>query len=149
MLAGTAAQAQVLSLNALQDDPDGMPGEYALRQVINVGRGIKLTAVIEQTSKGNGLLTLGALKLKVLDEHDDGAVYAGAMPHVEFVDMDADGVKELIVNGIVEYTDEKIDSVRERESFVFIYRYDLESRSFELAYRHASFALEDGPSSRP
>jgi len=149
LLAGEAAGAQVLSPSALHSDPDGMPGERVLRQVVDVGRGMKLTALIEETNKGNGLLTLGALKLKVVDEHDDGAVYAGAIPHLEFVDIDGDGVKELVVNGTVEYTDGKTDAVHERESFVFIYRYDLTSKGFKLAYKHASFALEDGPQARP
>lgn len=126
-----------------------MPGERVLRKVIDVGHGMSMAAVIEESNKGNGLLTLGALTLKVVDGHDDGAVYAGAMPHVEFIDIDGDGVKELVVNGVVEYTDEQTDAVREREPFVFIYRYDLTSRGFTMAYKRASFALEDGPEARP
>jgi hypothetical protein len=148
LFAPTTAGAQTLSPKGLRDDPDGMPGERVLRQDIEMGAGVKLTALIEETNKGNGLLSIGTLKLKVVDEHEDGAVYAGAVPHVEFADIDGDGIKELVVNGIVEYTDEKADVVREREAFVFIYRYD-KAKGFKLAFKRASFALEDGPQARP
>ena len=69
------------------------------------------------------------------------------MPHVEFADIDGDGIKELVANGIVEYTDEKTDVVHARESFVFIYRYD-KAKGLRLVFKHASFALEDGPQAR-
>lgn len=146
--ASATAGAQVLSPMDLRDDPDGMPGERVLHRDIHLGGGVKLTALIEVTNKGNGLMSIGTLKLKVVDEHGDGAVYAGAMPHVEFADIDGDGMKELVVNGIVDYTDEKTDVVREREPFVFIYGYD-KAKGFNLAFRKASFALEDGPQARP
>src|SRR5688500_6042992 len=142
------AGAQVLSPKDLRDDPDGMPGERVLRQDIELGAGVRITALIEETNKGNGLLSIGTLKLKVVDAHGDGAVYAGAMPYVEFADIDGDGIKELVVNGIVEYTDEKTDVVRKRESFVFIYRH-AKAKGFKLAFKKASFALEVGPQARP
>jgi hypothetical protein len=148
LLGSASARAQVLAAADLRDDPKGPPGHRVLETRVNICGGVKLNALIEETAKGNGLLSIANLKLKVIDEHDDGAVYSGAMPRVEFADIDDDGLKDLVVSGIVEYTDEKSDTVRERESFVFIYRFDAKAEKFRLSYKHASFALEDGPRSK-
>lgn len=93
LLSSTIISAQVLSADDLRENSDGMPGEWVLQQVIDIGEGIEMVALIEETNKGNGVLSLGALSLKVVDQYGDGAVYAGAMPRLEFVDIDADGFK--------------------------------------------------------
>jgi hypothetical protein len=139
------ADAQVLAEKDLRPDPDGMPGERVLQRTIDVGRRVKADVLIEVTNKGNGLLSVGGLALKVVDQHDDGALFAGGMAHVEFADIDGDGFKDLVVSGIAEYTDEKRDEVHERESFVFIYRYDAKAKAFKQSYAHASFKPEVGP----
>lgn len=142
------ALGQVLRRTVLDADPQGMPGERVLCQTIDVGPDTKLDATIEVTAKGNGTLSVGNLRLRVVDEHENGAVYQDGMAHVEFADVDGDGWKDLVVVGIVNYTDEKADAVPAREAFVFMYRYDPGRRTFQLSYKHATFELEDGPQSR-
>ena len=148
-LIGAPAEAQVLTLSQLRQDPNGVTGECVHEQTIDVGGGVKFPARLKQTTKGNGALSIANLQLRVIDGHDDGALYAGEMPHVEFADLNDDGFKDLVVGGIVEYTDEKGDFVRDRESFVFIYRYDPKTNEFRRSYRRASFNLEDGPRAKP
>lgn len=148
MFCCAAAMAQVLSRSSLSENPDLMPGETRAQWVIEVGPAVRLTASVEVTTKGNGTLNIGNLHLRVVDAHDDGAKYQNGMAHVEFVDVDGDGWKDVVVIGIVDYTDEKSDAVRKREPFTFIYRYDPKNKVFRQTYKHATFLLEDGPKSQ-
>lgn len=143
------ARAQVLSIDDLRDDKQGMPGEQQLQRVIEIGAGTRLPASVHVTNKGNGVLAIANLRLKVVDNHGDGATYQNGMPHVEFADVDGDGWKDLLVTGIVDYTDDKSDKVRKQESFTFLYRFDPRSKSFRQTYKRASFALEEGPHADP
>lgn len=140
-----ATFAQRLATKDLRETSDVMPGERRLQRTIEVGPGTRMDATIEETNKGNGLLTIGNLRLKVVDSHGDGAVYQDGMPNVEFADIDGDGWKDLVVSGIVNYSDEKGVAIRKRESFTFIFRFDPRTKTFRQTYKHASFKLEDGP----
>ncbi|PYJ95921.1 MAG: hypothetical protein DME23_22315 [Verrucomicrobia bacterium] len=95
---------------------DGMPGELSCEKEINLCRGVKLAAKIEVTAKGNGTLTIGKLKVAVLDDHNDGAFYEDEMLKTDFVD--GDGFLDLVLSGIICFTDEKGDKVVRREAFV-------------------------------
>ena len=122
-----------------------MPGELRLEQHVEICAGRTLDAVVEVTTKGNGTLTVGNLKLKVYDAHDDGAVYANDMACVEFVDLNGDGCKDLIVTGAVCYNNEKDETITKVEPFTFIYFYDRKSNTFRLKFKRATFALDIGP----
>jgi hypothetical protein len=139
------ALSQVLTRSELcTDGVQLMPGERRAQRIIEVGPATKLLASVDVTAKGNGILSVGDLRLRVLDEHHDGASYEGGMANVEFADVDRDGWKDLVIVGIANYTDEKTDAVNAREPFAFIYRYDPQRKSFRQTYKHASFALEVG-----
>jgi hypothetical protein len=138
------ALAQTLRRPELREGPHRMPGEEELHRVIKIGPGVTLKASIEVTSKGNGLLTIGNLQLRVVDSHDDGAKYQDGMAHVEFADVDGDGWKDLIVIGIAEFTDEKSAAVLKREPFTFFYKYDPRTGKFRETFRLASFELRHG-----
>jgi len=145
LIVSVTADGQVLTARDHQVDPNGMPNERIRERNIEIGRGVTLRAVVEETAKGNGTLLVGNLRLKIVDEHDDGAVYAGVMPHVEFADFDGDGYRDLVVSGVVEYTDEKGKEILDCESFVFLYRYDVQSKGFKMTFKRASFDLTQGP----
>lgn len=148
LFCGGVALPQVLHHSELREDARNLiQGEQQLQRVIDVGPGTRERASIEVTSKGNGLLSIGKLRLKVVDGHDDGASYQDEMAHVEFADVDGDGWKDLVIVGIANYTDDKGDAILKREPFTFIYKYDPQRKSFGQTYRFASFALEQGPES--
>ncbi|PYK98422.1 MAG: hypothetical protein DME19_12600 [Verrucomicrobia bacterium] len=120
---------------------DGMPGELSCEKEINLGRGVKLAAKIEVTAKGNGTLTIGKLKVAVFDDHNDGAFYEDEMLKTDFVDIDGDGFLDLVLSGIICFTDEKGDKVVSREAFVCIYKYCGKQR-FRKIYSSSDFDLE-------
>ena len=119
----------------------GMPGELSCEKEITLGRGVKLAAKIEVTAKGNGTLTIGKLKVAVFDDHNDGAFYEDEMLKTDFVDIDGDGFLDLVLSGIICFTDEKGDKVVGREAFVCIYKYCGKQR-FRKIYSSSDFDLE-------
>jgi hypothetical protein len=141
LLAQTAA-GQALDKKQLRGNSHLMPGELRLEQHIEMCRGRTLDAVVEVTAKGNGILAVGNLKLRVYDAHDDGAVYANDMATVEFVDLDGDGCKELIVTGALCHHGEKDDAIRSVEPFAFIYKFDANSESFRLLFKRSTFSID-------
>jgi len=114
---------------------DSIPGEQRYERVIEIGHGVSTRAVIEVTSKGNGILKIGDLRLRVYDDHDDGAYYLGSLLHIEFADVNGDDYRDMVISGIVSHGGEKEWEERKMESLVFIYRYDVERSTFVLVYR--------------
>src|SRR4051794_26199811 len=153
LLTAGRAGAQLVTQAGMQQDPDGGRGDTIKRQTIDLGRGVRFEAMMTSTARGNGTMAVANLKLWVFDAGYDAAGYAGGMPTVEFADVDGDGYRDLVVGGIAEYLNDKDegkkDEVGERESFVFVYRFDPNVKQFKLAYWHASVDLEkSGPTSK-
>ena len=119
-MAAPSGPVERLSRNDLKPLKDGMPGEEGLEKKVVLAAGVGMSATVEVTGKGNGWLRSGNLKLKVVDSHDDGSYYEGEMLKVEFADLDGDGRRELLISGIVCFTDEKGAHVLRREAVVFI-----------------------------
>lgn len=122
-----------------------MQGEERYEKKFSLGVGVSADVTIDVTAKGNGYMSLLNLRLKVFDEHDDGAIYEGGLLHIDFVDLDGDGFKDLVISGLVIYTGEKETSPRSSEPVVFIYHLEPKQRKFKLVYKRASFDLTEGP----
>lgn len=76
------------------------------------------------TDKGNGVLKVGGLALRIYDVYDDGVIYAGGLASIHLVDLDRDGVKEILISITVIYTDEKSAAATHVAPYVFVYKYD-------------------------
>ena len=137
-----AAPSDRLERKELRPSKEGMPGEESIHREVDFGKKVKLKASIEVTAKGNGALRLGNLNLKVFDSHDDGVVYENELLTIDIADLDGDGARELIVSGIVVFTeDERPYKVIKREHVVFIYK--LRNRSnFDEVYRNTNFRID-------
>ena len=132
---------QVVRLEEFKPAKDGMPGEREYRKKIEIGPDLRFNAAIDVTAKGNGTLRIVNLKLRVFDEHDDGAVYVGGLLHVEFVDITGDGFKDLVITGTVAHTGEKETDPRIYEPVTSIYVFDPKKKEFRLAF-HCGPKLE-------
>jgi hypothetical protein len=111
---------------------------------VEIGPGTTLFCEFDDTTKGNGMLEIANLRLKIADWHDNGEFYQNGKAQFEFYDLNGDNWKELLVMGILNYTDERSDVVVKQEPFIFIYAFDKDHNSFRQIYRHASFELEIG-----
>lgn len=103
--------------------------------------GVKLAATIEVTAKGNGAMRIGSLNLRVFDSHDDGEYYENGLLDIEFPDMNGDGRRQMVVSGIVCFTDEKEDRVLRREHVVYIYAFQPDGK-FKEVYRNTKFRID-------
>ncbi len=135
------AHAQIVERRDFRRPPDSMPGEELYQRKISIGGNIDAEVVIEVTDKGNGGMELLNLRLKVVDNHDDGAVYVGGLLHVEFVDITGDGFKDLVITGTVMHTGEKETDPRSFETVTSIYLFDPKKKEFRLAF-HCGPKLE-------
>jgi hypothetical protein len=86
-------------------------------------------------------LEISNLKLHVFDSHDNGAFYEDGLLNIEFADLDGDGKRELVISGLVCFTDEKGDKVLRREAVVFIYALQ-PNRTFKQVYRNTDVRLD-------
>ena len=147
LLCAQPAGAQRIERSQLGPVKGGMEGEQSWERTIELGKDVSLPAKLEVTAKGNGILEVGNLKLKVYDGHDDGAYYDNDLLNVEFVDVTRDGYKDLVVSGDVLYTGDD-DQVKSVEPVVFLYVFVPEQKQFVQTYKRASFDLEKGPQAR-
>jgi len=140
-LLASYACGQVIHRGDFKPAKGGMPGEERYERSVEIGHGINLDAVIDVTVRRNGTLRVGNLKLRVLDEYDDGKVYVGGLLHVEFIDVTGDGFKDLVITGTVIHTGEKETEPRSYETVTSIYVFDPKKREFHLAF-HCGPSLE-------
>lgn len=105
---------------------------------ITVGGGVTRSALIDVDSKGNGLLRIGNLAIKVYDDHRDGSYYQGSMLTTTFKDINHDGYLDLIVSGIVNVTSPwKSHAITRREALVGIFLFNPKTSKFDKSYCHA------------
>ncbi|MBI3725617.1 hypothetical protein HY251_16945 [bacterium] len=70
------------------------------RLQLEVGHGVTLDVELGTTNKGNGIVRLGDLDIRVLDCHDDGFVYRDGVLSMCFCDLNGDGYLDLVVWGV-------------------------------------------------
>ena len=63
------------------------------------------------------------------------------MLNIDFTDLDGDGKREMVISGIMCFTDEKGDKVLRREAVVFIYALQ-PNRTFKQVYRNTDFRID-------
>jgi hypothetical protein len=128
------AGGQVVRSAEFKPDPEGMPGERQYDRTVDVGRGIRLPVTIEVTVRRNGTLKVANLEVRVLDEYDDGQVYEGGLLHVEFVDVTGDGLKDLVITGIVTHTGAKEGDPVTREPVTSVYVFVPDKSEFRRTF---------------
>jgi hypothetical protein len=136
-----AATVERISRNDLHPLKDGMPGEQGLHKEILVAPGVNIPVEIQVTAKGNGYLEAANLKLKVFDSHDDGSYYEGGLLNIDFAEIHDDGKRELVISGIVCFTDEKQKATVRREAVVYIYALRPDG-TFNEVFRNTNFRLD-------
>lgn len=119
------AAIERISAKDLKEVKEAMPEQKLFQKDVLLAPGVVGTARIEVTAKGNGNLHLVNLNLKVFDCQDDGRYYENGLLIIDFVDLDKNGKRGLVISGVVCFRGEKTDTVLRREAIVFIYRLGL------------------------
>lgn len=97
---------------------------------MDLGKGVFISLKFQITTKGNGLLTLPGLAVRVYDSHDDGLIFRGGLLHCEWCDLDGDGVLELVVSGLAVRLNERTDSAERSSNVRGVFRYVGRERRF-------------------
>ncbi|HKY22542.1 MAG TPA: hypothetical protein VJM31_15120 [Vicinamibacterales bacterium] len=85
---------------------------------------VSVAASVSITSKGNGVLDLPGAKVRLYDRHEDTVTFAEGLLNNELVDIDGDGLKDLVLWGTAVETDDKGTSEIERRPVLCIFKYD-------------------------
>ncbi|MCB9397913.1 MAG: hypothetical protein H6510_08860 [Acidobacteria bacterium] len=88
---------------------------------------IKITFRI--SSKGNGILSLPGLLIRIYDEHDDRLFFDPPLLENEWVDLNQDGYRDLVVSGNAILTDEA-DKISTRHSVKATFVFDPKTQTF-------------------
>jgi len=120
-------------------------GSQNMSFIIPMAAGCNVPGSLDVTSKGNGLLRLLNVCVKLVDDHDDGAIYVGGALTAEFADVNSDGYRDMVVSGAVMYTDDRSGTARGIEPVLFVYTFEPRSNTYLLSIRQASFSPETGP----
>src|SRR5205814_1025774 len=128
------ALGQVIRLEDFKPTKDGIPGEQSYQQTIDIGPNVKFDATVEATVRRNGILRVANLKLKVLDEYDDGSKYVGGLLHVEFTEISGDGFKDLVITGTVANTGDKESDPVTYSTVTAIYIFLPKEKEFKLVF---------------
>ncbi len=90
----------------------------------------------------NMYLSVGDQFFYIYSNLDDDAQFKDNELSFKFVDLNDDGLKDLLISGMVNYTGKADFEVYEQEDVVFIYLCDLANERFDLKFKKASFNLE-------
>ena len=117
------------------------PNEEIARKKIIISKNLSFNAVIEVTSKGNGILKVANLKnVKVYDAHDDGDMYRNTLLTIKFADFDGDGYRDLVIYGITDFysdDDKPREKIQESRPVIRLYRFNPQKREFEELFTYA------------
>lgn len=101
-----------------------------IRRTIEIGPQTTIEARFYVTTKGNGVLTLPGLAIRVHDEHGDGITFRGGLLRCEWRDEDGDGFLDLVVGGWADHTDDRDRKIKSTPLRA-VFRYRPAQRRFE------------------
>lgn len=137
-----AADAIKIELASVENWQEVDGGVELYSVTVQIAQNQELNVVAKTYSNGLGTVAIGGQTFYASDGHADGAVYDNDFLDISFIDLNGDGIRDIVFNGIVNYSGEKDREIYERESALFIYLYDQKAAKFILKYRSANFDLE-------
>lgn len=98
---------------------------------IRLSDNLILPAEVAVSPKGNGSLAVSNLELMVYDNHDNGMIYGKEGVSITLTDLDHDGVKEIVISGVLVFTGEKESDPKVYSHFVRGYKYNTSTKKFK------------------
>jgi hypothetical protein len=134
------ARAEIINAETLKLESNIGENEFAYR--IDIGIGISVAANVAITDKGNGILNLLNLSLRIVDRHDDGFIYDNGCLRTSFIDITGDGFKDIVIMGTLVKTGEKEGDPVTRSAIFSIYVFDPIQKQFLRLFHWGSFDFE-------
>jgi len=110
---------------------------------VKISKDIGLNAEIAITRRGNGWFKIANLNLHIGRTGYDSLIYKDGLLDVDFVDINGDGLKDIIISGLMLCPHEQLDIILYREAVVFIYLFEPKNKKFNLAYINSLCRLEE------
>lgn len=98
---------------------------------IRLSDNLILPAEVAVSPKGNGSLVVSNLELMVYDNHDNGMIYGKEGVSITLTDLDSDGVKEIVISGVLVFTGEEESDPKNYSHFVRGYKYNTSTNKFK------------------
>lgn len=123
-VSGVAGAADLISKSAVStlNRADGAPETEPLLVRYCPKTNVCLNGNFTITSKGNGVLYVGRLGIRLYDAHDDGLYFDEPLLKAELKDLNTDGFLDLLLTGTALKTDDDglvLNSLPVRASFIF------------------------------
>jgi hypothetical protein len=112
--------------------------------MIGIAPQVQVKAIANVTTRRNGTLMIGNLRLRILDEYDDGVKYVGGLLHTEFVAISGDGFKDLVITGTIANTGEKETDPVTYTPVTSIYIFQPAKKNFSCVF-HIGPQLDESP----
>ena len=81
--------------------------DYTYDKKILIGEGLPYSAKMEITDRGNGWLKIANLDLHVGRSGYDSLIYKNGLLDVDFIDINGDGFKDIVISGLALYSHEQ------------------------------------------
>lgn len=147
MLISLTAFAERINKSEIVSHPDQEKryNENYWSKEIKISKDITLKPELEITYRGNGFLKIANLDLYIYRwGYNTAIIYKNCMLNVDFVDINGDGFKDIVISGLALYPHEQREIILKREPVLFIYLFDPKKKKFNLDYINSSFYLEVG-----
>lgn len=96
---------------------------------VDLGGGLEAELALDASTKGNGLLTLLNLRLRVVDQHDDGLLFPEPLG-LGLIDLDRDGYLDVVATGPALLTGEDEREPSRPASVTAIFMLDPKARRY-------------------
>lgn len=107
---------------------------------IKISNSRVFSAKSEITTKGNGTIQLGNLLIRVYDTHDDGIVYKNNELEVYLQDLTGDGNRELILTGVLAFSDDDDSIPIIYLPITEIISLDCQKQKFEILFNQSNYS---------
>jgi len=112
-------------------------------QVVTLDVGGKTIDVkINKTSRNNGTVQIFDSLIRLYDDNEDTYIYSQGYLKLDMLDLDADGVNEMIISGTAFSIDDETGTPVTPSAVVFIYKLDFNHSKLREIYRNSEVEID-------
>ncbi len=110
-----------------------------LEKKIKIGLNVSFNVLIDVNKRMFGGLSIANLELGYIDGYCDPIMVQNDFLDLDFIDINNDRYRDIIVSGSILYYHDKGEVVLFQEPVIFIYIFNKQDKKFYLRYHNASF----------
>lgn len=103
-----------------------------IKRNIEISPGNLMQMEFQITTKGNGVISVPGLNIRIYDGHDDGLMFENQLLKCEWKDIDADGFLDLVVSGNAIRKGDEEDAKPTMSVVYGVFHWNNTNRQFEI-----------------